>query len=165
MAITEKLNNTTKPTFWEDRIPVNYVYTYGLAGERFFRAIKDKGTFLATYCPHCEISFVPPKAYCDHCFAKLDRYVDVGTVGFVETFTISYENMDGSRKKEPTVLAMVRIDGTDGGLIHYITGIEVEDIAIGMPVEAIFKPKSKRVGSIEDIVGFGPIRNSKRRKK
>jgi len=164
MAITEKLNKTTKPTFWEGEIPVSYVYTYGLAGEKFFRAIKDKGTFLATYCPDCDISFVPPKVYCDRCFNKLDKFVDVGTVGFVETFTITFHNMDGSEKPEPRVLAMVRIDGTDGGIIHYIEGIDVEEIAIGMAVEAIFKPKSKRKGSIEDIIGFGPIKSKKRRR-
>ncbi len=26
-----------------------------------------------------------------------------------------------------------------------------------MPVQAIFKPKAKRKGAIDDIIGFGPI--------
>lgn len=158
MAITEKTTNTTKPTYWEGSIPVNFVYTYGLAGEKFFRTIKDKGTFLATYCGACDISFMPPKIYCDRCFAKLDKYIDVGTTGFVESFTVSFRNMDGSIKEVPRILAMVKIAGTDGGLIHYIEGINPEDIAIGIPVQAIFKPKGRRKGSIEDIVGFGPVR-------
>lgn len=157
MAITEKITNTTKPTFWEGAIPVNYVYTYGLAGEKFFRAVKDKGTFLATCCEECDVSYVPPKIYCDRCFAELDKFVDVGTLGFVETFTVTFKNMDGSEREEPRILAMIRIDGTDGGLIHYIEGIELEDLCIGMPVQAIFKPKGKRIGAINDIIGFGPI--------
>lgn len=165
MAITEKLTNTMKPTFWEGKIPVNYVYTYGLAGEKFFRTIKDKGTFLATYCAACDVSFVPPKIYCDRCMAKIDNYIDVGTMGFIESFTISFKNMDGSNKAGPRILAMVRIDGTDGGLIHYIEGMDPEDVAIGMPVQAIFKPKGKRRGEIDDIIGFGPIRSSSRQKK
>lgn len=156
MAITEKITSTTVPTFWEGGIPVRYVYTYGLAGERFFRAVKDKGTFLATRCEDCDITFVPPKVYCDRCFERLDDFVDVGTVGYVESFTISFENMDGSPKTHPRILAMVRIEETDGGLIHYLEGIDWEEIAIGMPVKAVFKPKAQRKGSIEDIVGFGP---------
>jgi uncharacterized OB-fold protein len=164
MAITEKLANTTKLTYWEGRIPVNFVYTYGQAGENFFRTIKNKGTFLATYCAACDVSFVPPKIYCDRCMAKIDTYIDVGTMGFIESFTISFKNMDGSSKKEPRILAMVRIDGTDGGLIHYIEGMDPEDVAIGMPVEAIFKPKGKRTGGIEDIIGFGPIRKGSRKR-
>lgn len=162
MAITEKITNTTKPTFWEDSIPVNYVYTYGHAGEKFFRAVKDKGTFLATYCGDCDISFVPPKIYCDRCFAKLDGYIDVGTVGYIESYTLSFVEMDGSARDKPRILAMIRIDGTDGGLIHYIEGIGPENVAIGLEVQAIFKPKNRRKGSIEDIIGFGPVK--KRRK-
>jgi uncharacterized OB-fold protein len=164
MAITEKLTNTTKPTYWEGRIPVNYVYTYGHAGEKFFRAVKDKGTFLATYCPACDVSFVPPKMYCDRCMEKIDRYIDVGSMGFIESFTITFRKMDGSERDVPRILAMIRIDGTDGGLIHYIEGIDPEDVAIGIPVQAIFKPKSKRTGHIDDIVGFGPIQRRGRGK-
>jgi uncharacterized OB-fold protein len=158
MAITEKITSTTVPTFWEGEIPVRYVYTFGLAGEKFFRAIRDRGTFLATRCEACDITFVPPKVYCDRCMAELDSYIDVGTIGYVDTFTLSFRNMDGSEKERPRILAMVRIEGTDGGLIHYIEGIEAEDIEIGMPVKAILRPKSKRTGSMDDILGFGPIR-------
>lgn len=158
MAITEKITNTTRPTYWEGEIPVNYVYTYGLAGERFFRAIKDKGTFLGTNCASCDITYVPPKIYCDRCFAKLDGYIDVGTVGFIESFTVSFKNMDGSDKERPRILAMIKIAGTDGGLIHYLEGIPMDEVALGMPVEAIFKPKGKRTGSIEDIIGFGQVK-------
>lgn len=158
MAITEKITKTTTPTYWEGEIPVNYVYTYGLAGEAFFRAVKDKGTFLATRCDACDVSFVPPKIYCDRCMEKLEKYIDVGTIGRIETFTVSFKNMDGSDKTKPRILAMIRIEGTDGGLVHYIEGIKIEDIGLGMPVKAIFKPKSQRKGSIEDIIGFGPVK-------
>lgn len=158
MAITEKITSTTVPTFWEGGIPVRYVYTYGLSGERFFRAVKDKGTFLATHCEECDVTFLPPKVYCDRCFEQLDEYIDVGTTGSVESFTVSFKNMDGSDKTEPRILAMVRIDGTDGGIIHYLVGFDWDEIAIGMPVKAVFKTKAQRKGSIEDIVGFGPLR-------
>ncbi len=158
MAFTEKISKTTTPTFWEGEIPVNYIYTFGLAGEVFFRALKDKGTFLATRCEACDVTFVPPKIYCDRCFEKLDRYIDVGTTGHVETFTVSFKNMDGSEKKRPRILAMIRIDGTDGGIIHYLEGIPFDEIALGMPVRAILKPKAERRGGMEDIVGFGLVK-------
>ncbi len=158
MAITERITNTTKPTYWEGEIPVNYVYTHGLAGEKFFRAIKDKGTFLATRCEKCDVTYVPPKIYCERCFAKLDAYIDVGTIGHVETFTVTFQNMDGSEKERPRILAMIRICGTDGGLIHYLAGITIDQVALGMPVQAIFKPKAQRTGGIEDIIGFGPVK-------
>ena len=158
MAITERISKTTAPTYWEGEIPVSYVYTFGLAGEKFFRAIMEKGTFLATRCDDCDVTFVPPKVYCDRCFEKLEKFVDVGTVGYVETFTVTFKNMDGSDKAKPSILAMIKIEGTDGGLIHYLEGIGIEEVALGLPVQAIFKPKAQRKGGIEDIVGFGPVK-------
>ena len=157
MGITEKITNTTVPTFWEGEIPVRYVYTFGHAGEKFFRAVKDKGTFLATRCEDCDITYLPPKIYCDHCMEKIDDYFDAGTTGSVETFTISFLDMGGS-EKEPRVLAMIRIDGTDGGLIHYLQDVDWEEITIGMPVKAVFKAKAQRKGGIEDITGFKPVK-------
>jgi len=158
MAITEKMSKTTTPTHWEGEIPVNFVYTYGLAGETFFRAIKDKGTFLGARCDACDITFVPPKVYCDRCFEELTKFIDVGTIGYVDTFTVSFKNMDGSDKVKPRILAMIKIEGTDGGIIHYLEGIPIEEVALGLPVRAIFKPKNQRTGAIDDIIGFGPVK-------
>ncbi len=158
MATTEKMSKNTTPTYWEGEIPVHYVYTYGLAGEAFFRAIKDKGTFLGTRCDECDVTFVPPKIYCDRCFAELKKYIDVGLVGYVDTFTVSFRNMDGSEKDKPRILAMIKIEGTDGGIIHYLEGISIEEVALGLPVQAIFKPKAQRTGSMDDIIGFGPLK-------
>jgi len=75
----------------------------------------------------------------------------------VDTFTVTFKNMDGSDKARPRILAMIKIDGTDGGIIHYLEGISIDEVALGLPVKAIFKPKSQRKGGIEDIIGFGPI--------
>jgi len=158
MATTEKMSKNTSPTHWEGEIPVHYVYTYGLAGEAFFRAIKDKGTFLGAHCDECDVTFVPPKVYCDRCFAELKKFIDVGTVGYVDTFTVSFRNMDGSERAKPRILAMIKIEGTDGGVIHYLEGIGIEEVALGLPVQAIFKPKAQRKGAIDDIVGFGPLK-------
>ncbi len=158
MAFTEKMSKNTTPTAWEGEIPVNFVYTYGIAGEEFFRAIKEKGTFLGTRCDEDDVTFVPPKAYCDRCLEPLTKYIDVGTVGYVDTFTVSFKNMDGTTKDRPRILAMIKIEGTDGGIIHYLEGISIEEVALGLPVQAIFKPKSQRTGAITDIVGFGPCK-------
>ena len=44
MAITEKISKTTTPTFWEGEIPVNYIYTFGLAGEE--SDVDERGVIL-----------------------------------------------------------------------------------------------------------------------
>ena len=135
-------------------LPVTSRYTFGLAGEHFFRAIKDEGRILGTRCPHCQVTYVPGVAFCERCLAEMDEWVDVGLTGEVHTFTLLYANYDGSPREVPEVIAFVRLG--DGGLVHHLGGVEPSDVEIGMTVEAVFKPQSERVGSILDIAYFQP---------
>ncbi len=157
MAHTERLQNTTDVGYWTGAIPLEYVYTYGRAGEAYFKSLKDKGKFLGARCEKCDITYVPPRTYCEKCFARLeDSYVQVGTSGTVHTYTVLYKNLDGSAKKDPVIMALVRLDGTDGGVVHYLGGVKPEQVYMGMPVKAILKPQKERVGAITDIKYFKP---------
>jgi len=138
-------------------LPVTNRYTYGLAGERFFRAIKEDGRILGTHCPHCQITYVPATAFCERCLAELIEWVDVGTTGEVHTFTLLYDNYDGSPRQTPELVVFVQLG--DGGLIHRLGEVELEEVEIGMRVKAVFKPKAKRTGSILDIDHFRPVRD------
>ena len=143
------------PQAWRGEMPVTSRYTFGLGGERFFRALKDEGQILGARCEECDITYVPGRAFCERCMAELDDWFDVGAFGEVETFTFVFEDLDGNGLEEPEIVAFVRI--ADGGLIHRLGEIDLEDVEIGMPVEAVLKPESEREGGIEDIVFFRPI--------
>ena len=153
MTLLER--DRSAPSAWLGDLPVTSRYTYGLAGERFFRAIKDEGAILGTRCPNCERTYVPAALFCARCLAQLDEWVDVGTTGEVHTFTLLYENYDGSPREDPEIVVFVEL--ADGGLIHRLDEVDPEDVVIGMQVEAVFKPKAERVGSILDISHFKPV--------
>ena len=142
------------PTAWRGNLPVTSRYTYGIAGEKFFRAIKEDGKILGTYCPKCERTYVPAVLFCERCLSELDNWKDVGTVGIVQTFTLLYENRDGTPCNVPDIIAFITFE--DGGLIHRLGEVEPEDVVIGMPVEAIFKNPEDREGSTQDILHFSP---------
>ena len=76
--------------------------------------------------------------------------------GEVHTFTACHKKLDGTYSDTPILLAMIRIDQTNGGLVHYLGEVKPEEVYIGMPVEAVFKPEKQRVGSILDIAYFKP---------
>ncbi len=158
MALTERLQNTTEVGYWTGEIPLEYIYTYGRAGEKYYRTLRDKGTFLGTKCEACGITYVPPRIYCEKCFARLeDKYVEVGTTGVVHTFTVLYKNLDETKKDKPAMMAMIKLDNTEGGVVHYLGEIEPEKVEIGMPVKAVLKAKKDRTGSIKDIKYFKPL--------
>jgi uncharacterized OB-fold protein len=153
MTLLERDKNA--PPAWLGNLPVTSRYTFGLAGERFFRTIKDEGKITGTYCPKCEHTYVPGVLFCERCLSKLEKWVDVGVTGTVHTFTQLFETLDGSPNQEPQLIAFITLG--DGGIIHHLGEIEPEDIDIGMVVEAVFKPPEDRTGAITDILYFKRI--------
>jgi len=142
------------PQSWSGNLPVTSRYTFGIAGEKFFSAIKD-GQLLGTRCPKCEHTYVPGVLFCERCLAELDDWVDLGTTGKVHTFTLLYANYDGSTRENPEVIALISFG--DGGIIHRLGEITPEEVKIGMEVQAVFKPTDQRQGSITDIEYFMPV--------
>ena len=154
MSLLERDPNA--PTAWYGDLPVTNRYTFGLAGERFFRAIKDEGRIYGTFCPKCNRTYVPAAAFCERCLGELTEWIDVGARGEVVTYTLLYENYDGSPRDTPEIVAFVRLG--DGGLVHKLGDLQPDEIAIGLEVEAVFKPKTDRAGSILDILYFKPVK-------
>jgi len=150
MSLLERGPNA--PQAWFGELPVSNRYTYGLAGERFFRTIKEEGRITGTYCQKCDHTYVPAVQFCEKCLGELSDWVDVDAVGELHTFTLLYEAYGGARLDKPEIVAFVVFG--DGGLIHRLREVDPDDIYFGMPVEAVFKPKEQRVGSILDIAYF-----------
>jgi uncharacterized OB-fold protein len=153
MSLLER--DSQAPKAWLGDLPVTSRYTAGMAGEKFFSAIKDEGKILGTYCANCDITYIPGRIFCERCMAELSEWQDVGTKGEVFSFTLLFEDVDGMPLEEPIIIAFIRIG--DGGLIHQLGELDLEKLAIGIPVEAVFKPKAERAGSILDIQYFRPI--------
>jgi uncharacterized OB-fold protein len=148
-------SDPTGPTAWIGDLPVTSRYTFGIGGERFFRAIKDEGKILGAMCPACDICYVPARIFCERCMAELDDWQDVGKVGEVYTFTLLFVDKDGLQLDVPEIIAFIRMG--DGGLVHRLSDIEPDEVEFGMQVEAVLKPKKDREGSILDISHFRPL--------
>lgn len=144
------------PTAWVGDLPVKSRYTFGIAGERFFRSIMNDGVILGSVCPECDLTYVPARIFCERCMAELEQWTDVGKQGDVYSFTILFDDMDGAPLEKPEIVAFIRIG--DGGLIHRLDEVDLDQVEFGMVVEAVFKAKKDREGSILDITHFRPVK-------
>jgi uncharacterized OB-fold protein len=158
MPILDRLDHLHRVRAIEGDLPFHSVYTVGIAGERFFRALKDEAKIMGTRCDQCEVTYVPGRMYCEQCFAHLDdeAWFDAGTRGTVHTFTTMHIGLDGLPLESPRILAFIEIGEMGGGLVHDLGEVDPGEVFIGMPVEAAFKPLKDRTGSITDIVHFRP---------
>jgi uncharacterized OB-fold protein len=157
MSLIERISSFGDAKVWYDNIPIESLYTVGIAGEQFFRAIRDRGVIMGTVCPTCDLTYVPPMLYCEQCFAELEEWVEVGTRGTVYTYTVLGVSLEDKPLEEPEVLALIKMEGVHGGLVHKLGEVKPEEVGIGMPVEAVFKSRKEREGSILDIKYFKPI--------
>ena len=153
---TEKFLDPRKMAHWPGHMETDYIYTLGIAGEKFFLEMKENGRIFGAKCSSCGVVFVPPRLYCEKCFHKVNEWLNVGTQGIVHTFTVAHVGLDGAKLKDPTIYALIKFDNTEGGLIHKLSNIDPSKVEIGMPVVAVFKPQTERTGNINDIKYFKP---------
>ena len=155
MTIKEKITRPEDFKYVYGDFPVEYLYTAGTALEPFFINLKEKGKFTGATCKSCGMVYVPPTIFCERCFERTEKPVNINNDGYVESFTISYLDVDGNRLDKPIVWGLVTLVGASTTLLHKLL-CNPEDAWIGMTVTAKFRPKNKRVGGMEDIEGFVP---------
>jgi hypothetical protein len=137
------------------KMEVPYHNFAGALASNFFIQLRDKAKITGTKCSKCNKVYVPPKSVCGYCFSNLDSLVEVGTTGTLLTFTeVSYKE-PVQPVNPPFVYGVVKLDGADTGMVHFIGEVKLADIKIGMKVQAVFK--DKREGNILDIKYFKPV--------
>ena len=150
MSLKERITSIEKLRSWTDQIPFHYVYTAGVAGEKFLRGLRE-GRILASECMNCGKKYIPPKVYCVECYREVKRFKQVGPGGVVAALAESRVGFEGKRLAKPRTFAFVVFKGVTGGLIHFATGTGLE---IGSKVVPQFRAPAKRQGTILDIEEF-----------
>lgn len=158
----EKLTDPEQVRLWHGEMPVSHRYTAGIAGERFFRALKERGVFLATRCEECGVTYCPARAFCERCLAPLEEYFEVGPAGTLESFTVVYLDLDERPLEEPQVVGLIKLEGADTFLVHRVAGDSRAGLEIGMSVEPVLRPKAARTGGLGDVDHFAPVRRPRR---
>ena len=150
-----KTPKNTETRAWPGSIPLESLYTTGLAGQMFFSALQERGEIVGTRCDPCKQLYVPARAFCERCFAELANPVTVKPEGMLVSFTFCAYDRDQQPLATPQALALVRLDGATTVMLHYLLKVTRPDqVRIGARVRAVIKPKAKRTGSILDIEGF-----------
>ena len=95
MPLLDRLDHSQRTYSVEGDLPFHSVYTVGIAGERFFRALKDEGKIMGTRCARCDVMYVPGRLYCEQCFSHLDdaAWFDAGSADAIAIRSMMYMSM------------------------------------------------------------------------
>lgn len=156
MTFLEKQTDPTSFMHWRGDMQADYLYTSGVAGDRFFKNLMKKGTFLATRCPQCEKVLFPPRLFCEDCFVEIPEkgWLEVPPKGTVRLYTVATLDAHGNKMQEPKLIALIDIDKTDGAMLGILKTKNLKKNLYGVKVKAVLKPKSKREGTLKDILYF-----------
>jgi len=140
---------------------LRYSFDAGEAMGRYLAELKQ-GRLIARWCRACGRVMIPPRMFCELCFRPTDDWVYVEDTGTVNTFSLCYVSWDVRRLKRPEIPAVIEIDGASAGMgiLHLIKRVKPAEVHVGMRVGAVWKPPSKRIGSITDIDYWKPIKET-----
>ena len=141
----------------EQQITLQYRFAAGHHATRFFAALKDKGRILATRDAEGNV-MMPPRPVCGLSGLPMDEWVEVGPQGRLAGATVVYvpfiDPMTGVQRPVPYGFGLIQFDGADTNIYHLLAETDPAKIGVGKRVEAVFKPREERVGSLADIRHF-----------
>lgn len=157
--MTTKLEGTaTLPpvTCIEEPIYLDYNFTAGHAASRFLKEIK-KGRLVGQRCPSCRNVYVPPRGLCAACGVPMAEDVELSNKATIESFTVVHIPLPGNPIKPPFVVANIVPDGANVSFIHLVSDCDINDVRIGMRIEARWRDRSQWSYSMENIQYYAPI--------
>ncbi|TLZ52726.1 MAG: Zn-ribbon domain-containing OB-fold protein [Methanobacteriota archaeon] len=148
-----------KVTVTRYRPEAKFAWSAGEAMSRFLAELQ-RGRLIARSCSSCKRVLFPPRMFCEECFRPTDAWVYVRDTGTIETYSISYIDLDAKRIETPVYVGVVSVDGASPkmGIMHYFGEVAPETIRIGLRVKAEWKPAHEREGSVLDIRYWRPLR-------
>lgn len=139
----------------QGKLDLPFSYAAGKTASRFFVELRDRQRIMGKRCPLCQRVIVPPQLFCKECFVETDEWVEVGPEGTLVTFTVVYHRENHHPKEAPLAYGIIKLDGADTSIVHFLGETEVTKLEHGMRVRAIFSEERK--GHILDIECFRPV--------
>ncbi len=142
---------------YDGRIRMPYKWAAGKTSSFFLTQLRDHAKIWGTRCSLCQMIFVPPRKNCPRCVTADTTWVELPPRGILQTYTeIHFSEPLLQPLEPPYMYGVVKLEGADTGLTHFLGEVEPEKLRSGMRMEAVFKKKEDRCGLITDLLYFRP---------
>jgi hypothetical protein len=140
------------------RCPVELDYTYsaGQAATRFLLGAAE-GKLLGQRCPVDGKVYVASRGACpNHGVPTGPDTVEVSDKGTIVSFSIVRIPSENLSVDPPFAAITVLLDGSDSTFMHVLSECPLEDVRMGMRVEADWIPREEWTSSLKNIRYFKP---------
>lgn len=122
---------------------------------RFLDGLRER-RIEATQCDGCGRRYLPPRPFCGRCRQRIERWVPVSDTGTIVAWTVVHlpiiDGRTGEPRPSPYGMALIRLDGADTTLNHFVDRTEPGALAIGQRARAVWR--DELVGAMDDIAHF-----------
>jgi uncharacterized protein len=133
---------------------LDFTYTAGLATTRFLNGLSE-GRILGERAPGGKV-YVPSRGADPQLGVPTSEQVDLPHVGTLVSFCVVNVAFYGQGMEIPYTSGLILLDGSDLPLMHLIQECPVEDVHIGMRVEAVWVDEADLGPTLESIRYFRP---------
>ncbi|OFZ99593.1 MAG: hypothetical protein A2Z64_08560 [Betaproteobacteria bacterium RIFCSPLOWO2_02_67_12] len=134
-------------------------YAATAAMARFCEGLKEC-RIEALRCEGCGRRYLPPRPVCGNCHLLLRDWVPVRDEGRLAAWTVVHvpilDARSGRTREAPYGMGLIRLDGADTTLNHYVAEHDPSRLAIGLRVRAVWRERLE--GAIDDILHFEVLR-------
>ncbi|MFX1254269.1 MAG: Zn-ribbon domain-containing OB-fold protein [Promethearchaeota archaeon] len=144
----------------EGFVQAEFNFWVGKYMDKFYDAL-EASKILGNKCQTCGKVYLPPRKICGECFKTINfetQWVELIDTGTLLNFSLAhYVVSEGgkTKTKDPVLIGMVKIDGSDTAVIYKILEAEEKDLKIGLKMQVVWNDKLQ--GHPTDIKGFKPI--------
>lgn len=139
----------------EAAMDLTWRYASGEAMERFCAALRER-RIEALRCSGCGRRYLPPRPFCGECRQRISEWVPVRDHGTLVAWTVMHvpilDGRTGEMRRAPYGMGLVRLDGADTTLNHFLAESSPARLRIGLRMRALWRPDLR--GAIDDILCF-----------
>ncbi len=137
-------------------VELDYTYTAGQAATRFLKGV-EQGKFLGQRCPVDGLVYVASRGSSPkHGVPTGPDTVEVSDKGTLISFSIVRIPSANLSVEPPFAAISVLLDGADSHLMHVLDECPLEEVRMGMRVEAVWLPKDQWTASMQNVTHFRP---------
>lgn len=137
-------------------VKLDYLFSAGQSASRFLRAIAE-GKLLGQRCPVDGRVYFPTRGSCpQHGVLMADDPVELSDKGTIVTYSINRVPSENIKLDLPYAPIQVLLDGADTILMHVLGECPIDQVHMGMRVQAVWKPREEWTTSIGNIRWFKP---------
>ncbi|MFT7623821.1 MAG: putative OB-fold protein [Myxococcota bacterium] len=134
---------------------LEYTVDAGALRNAFLTDLKN-GKLWGDRCTDTGSVYFPPRGISPTSGKVMTERVPVSEIGTVTTFSVIRVPFEGQLLTPPYACAHIVLDGSDTTLLHIVGGCDVNDVRMGMRVQAVWRPPEERGPSLENIHYFAP---------